>query len=93
MVYNRDEAEAFEKWVQQFIDSGSNVISYVAIRADEKRLGYKSTNDSIAVKFPFVKTILIKKKFQYFRRVRLGLPSYYKWRSRSGCDFVSFNKK
>jgi hypothetical protein len=84
----------FEKWVQQFIDSGSNVISYVAIRADEKRLGYKSTNDSIAVKFPFVDDNIDKEKVSnILDESGLGLPGYYKWRSRSGCSFCFFQQK
>ena len=84
----------FEKWVQQFIDSGSNVISYVAIRADEKRLGYKSTNDSIAVKFPFVEDNIDKEKVSnILDESGLGLPGYYKWRSRSGCSFCFFQQK
>ena len=84
----------FEKWVQQFIDSGSNVISYVAIRADEKRLGYKSTNDSIAVKFPFVEDNIDKEKVSnILDESGLGLPGYYKWHSRSGCSFCFFQQK
>ena len=84
----------FEKWVQQFINSGSNVISYVAIRADEKRLGYKSTNDSIAVKFPFVDDNIDKEKVSnILDESGLGLPGYYKWRSRSGCSFCFFQQK
>ena len=84
----------FEKWVQQFINSGSNVISYVAIRADEKRLGYKSTNDNIAVKFPFVDDNIDKEKVSnILDESGLGLPGYYKWRSRSGCSFCFFQQK
>ena len=84
----------FEKWVQQFINSGSNVISYVAIRADEKRLGYKSTNDSISVKFPFVDDNIDKEKVSnILDESGLGLPGYYKWRSRSGCSFCFFQQK
>ena len=84
----------FEKWVQQFINSGSNVISYVAIRADEKRLGYKSTNDSIAVRFPFVDDNIDKEKVSnILDESGLGLPGYYKWRSRSGCSFCFFQQK
>ena len=84
----------FEKWVQQFIDDGKNVVSYVAIRADEKRLGYKSTNDSIAVKFPFVEDNIDKEKVSnILDESGLGLPGYYKWRSRSGCSFCFFQQK
>ena len=84
----------FEKWVQQFIDDGKNVVSYVAIRADEKRLGYKSTNDSISVKFPFVDDNIDKEKVSnILDESGLGLPGYYKWRSRSGCSFCFFQQK
>ena len=84
----------FEKWVKQFFDEGSEVISYVAIRADEKRLGYKSTNENLLVKFPFIEDNIDKEKVhEILDQSGLGLPDYYKWRSRSGCTFCFFQQK
>ena len=84
----------FEKWVKQFFDEGSEVISYVAIRADEKRLGYKSTNENLVVKFPFMEDNIDKEKVhEILDQSGLGLPDYYKWRSRSGCTFCFFQQK
>ncbi|OZV72167.1 phosphoadenosine phosphosulfate reductase [Micromonospora echinospora] len=69
-------------------------VSYVAIRADENRLGYVSTKPNIKAVFPFredgvdrdgVNTIL--------EESGIGLPAYYEWRTRSGCYFCFFQRK
>ena len=43
----------FEKWIAHSVNAGVKVTSYVAIRADENREGYKPTNENIKVRFPF----------------------------------------
>ena len=43
-----------EKWLAPTLKKGGSVTSYVAIRADENREGYKPTNELIKVKFPFI---------------------------------------
>ena len=74
--------------------------SYIGIRADEKRIGYQqqkpvvlSEAPNILPVYPFreegialadVKTIL--------NDSGLGFPSYYKWRSRSGCYFCFYQQ-
>lgn len=85
----------FEKWVQKFLDQGYEIISYVAIRADEpSREGYKPSHDFLKVKMPFVEDGLIKKNIEdILDSSGLGLPKYYEWRSRSGCTFCFFQRK
>jgi 3'-phosphoadenosine 5'-phosphosulfate sulfotransferase (PAPS reductase)/FAD synthetase len=68
--------------------------SYVAIRADEDRDGYVSTKANITPVFPFKDDGLIKEDvFRILDEAGIGLPSYYEWRTRSGCFFCFFQRK
>lgn len=75
--------------------------SYIGIRADENRLGYQQQQKPVAISdapnilpvYPFkddgigledVKCIL--------EDSGLGMPSYYEWRSRSGCYFCFYQQ-
>jgi 3'-phosphoadenosine 5'-phosphosulfate sulfotransferase (PAPS reductase)/FAD synthetase len=70
------------------------VVSYVGIRADEDREGYVSTKPNIKPRFPF-KEDGIKKAdvYRILEESGVGIPEYYKWRSRSGCYFCFFQRK
>ena len=69
--------------------------SYVAIRADEKnRKGYVSTKPNISAVFPFVEDgIDHDGVLRILEDAGLGLPSYYEWRTRSGCYFCFYQRK
>ncbi len=85
----------FERWVQkEFLDNGYAVKSYVAIRSDESfREGLKSKKDITTV-LPFVEHSVDKGGvLEILENSGLGLPRYYKWRSRSGCTFCFFQRK
>lgn len=70
------------------------VISYVGIRADENRAGYISTRPNIRAVFPFKEAGLVKADiFRILEDSGVGIPSYYKWRTRSGCFFCFFQRK
>lgn len=70
------------------------VYSYVAIRADEDREGYISTKPNIKPIFPFKDDGLTYPDIvQILNDAGVGLPSYYSWRSRSGCYFCFFQQK
>ncbi|NEX21264.1 phosphoadenosine phosphosulfate reductase family protein [Thiorhodococcus mannitoliphagus] len=71
------------------------VISYIAIRADEpSRVGYVSTKPNIKTRFPFKEDGLNKDDVtQILESCGLGLPKYYEWRSRSGCYFCFFQRQ
>lgn len=70
------------------------VISYVGIRADEDRTGYISTKPNIQAVFPFKEAGLVKADIlRILDESGLGMPQYYKWRSRSGCYFCFFQRK
>jgi 3'-phosphoadenosine 5'-phosphosulfate sulfotransferase (PAPS reductase)/FAD synthetase len=85
----------FEKWVNKYIDEKKAVYSYVAIRSDEEyREGYQSRNDNLIVKLPFKENGIDKNGvIEILNNSGLGLPDYYKWRSRSGCTFCFFQRK
>lgn len=74
---------------------GSNVISYVGIRADEPyRTGYIATNPDVKAVYPFIEDNIRKADvFRILEESGLGVPSYYQWRSRSGCYFCFFQQR
>ncbi|HMR96873.1 MAG TPA: phosphoadenosine phosphosulfate reductase family protein [Microthrixaceae bacterium] len=69
--------------------------SYVAIRADEaSRKGYVSTKPNITSVFPFVEDgIDHDGVLRILDNAGIGLPSYYEWRTRSGCYFCFYQRK
>lgn len=70
------------------------VVSYVGIRADEHRTGYVSTKPNIKAVFPFKEDGLTRADiFNILEESGVGVPSYYQWRSRSGCYFCFFQRK
>jgi len=70
-------------------------INYVGIRADEaQRKGYISTKPNIITRYPFIEDGITKEDvFRILEESGLGLPDYYRWRSRSGCFFCFFQQK
>lgn len=78
-----------EAWI-----GDDRAISYVAIRADENRLGYVSTRSNITAVFPFREDGIDKEGvMRILNEAGIGLPAYYEWRTRSGCYFCFFQRK
>lgn len=79
-----------EEWI-----GDDEAISYVAIRADESsRKGYVSTKPNISAVFPFIEDDVDHDGvMRILDEAGLGLPSYYEWRTRSGCYFCFFQRK
>ncbi len=79
----------FERYVKD-----DPVILYVGIRSDEPhRTGYVSTKPNIIPRFPFVEdNITLEGVHRLLEKSGLGLPDYYRWRSRSGCYFCFFQQ-
>jgi 3'-phosphoadenosine 5'-phosphosulfate sulfotransferase (PAPS reductase)/FAD synthetase len=70
------------------------VVSYVGIRADENREGYISTKPNIKAVFPLKEAGLVEADvLRILEESGLGLPTYYEWRTRSGCYFCFFQRK
>ena len=83
-----------EKWIKPMIEEGNVIFSYIAIRADEDRLGYNPPNPTIKPKFPFMEEgIDIFGVEQILENSGIGRPPYYDWRSRSGCTFCFYQQK
>ncbi len=79
--------------LEKFIGE-DEAISYVGIRADENREGYVSTKPNIKAAFPFKERGLVKADvLRLLEDSGIGLPDYYRWRSRSGCYFCFFQRK
>lgn len=85
----------FEKWVKSDLEAGTEIISYVAIRADEPaRTGMQATHPNLKITFPLREHGLDKGAVvELLESSGLGLPTYYDWRSRSGCTFCFYQQK
>lgn len=79
-----------EEWI-----GSEPTTSYVAIRADERnRKGYISTKPNITAVFPFVEDDIDHDGvLRILEDAGVGLPSYYEWRTRSGCYFCFYQRK
>jgi len=79
-----------EAWI-----GGEPTTSYVAIRADEgNRKGYISTKPNIVAVFPFVEDGIDQAQVMRILEDKgIGLPTYYEWRTRSGCYFCFYQRK
>lgn len=78
-----------EEWI-----GDAETVSYVAIRADENRLGYVSTKPNIKAVFPFREDGIDRDGvMRILDEAGVGLPAYYEWRTRSGCYFCFFQRK
>jgi len=67
---------------------------YIGIRADENREGYISSKSNIIPKYPFKEDGIGKADvLRILNESGIGLPSYYEWRTRSGCYFCFYQRK
>jgi hypothetical protein len=85
----------FLDWVRPFVKAGDVVNSYVAIRSDEEyREGYVSGQDNLRIHLPFRVAGIDKAAVsEILEAAGVGLPDYYRWRSRSGCTFCFYQQK
>ena len=79
-----------EEWI-----GDEPAISYVAIRADEaNRKGYVSTKPNLESRFPFIDDgVDHEGVLRILKKAGIGLPTYYEWRTRSGCYFCFYQRK
>lgn len=87
----------FERYV-----GSDRAYSYIAIRADENRSGYVgsggkpvllSEQPNITAVYPFKNEgMTLGDVHRLLNDTGLGLPSYYEWRSRSGCYFCFYQQ-
>ncbi|MCY4482208.1 MAG: phosphoadenosine phosphosulfate reductase family protein [Spirochaetaceae bacterium] len=87
--------EPFERYVGK-----DTAFSYIGIRADEDRRGYTpkkppviSDRPNIVPVYPFKDDILdLAAVSEILESSGIGLPEYYRWRSRSGCYFCFYQQ-
>lgn len=100
-VYNGFLPSAKQRWCtremkirpfEEFVGDDL-VVSYIGIRADEDREGYISHKESIKAIFPFVEDGVVRDDVFRMLEESVGVPEYYKWRSRSGCYFCFFQRQ
>ena len=79
-----------EEWI-----GAAAALSYVAIRIDESnRKGYISTKSNIQTRFPFIEDGIDRDGvMRILADAGIGLPTYYEWRTRSGCYFCFYQRK
>lgn len=79
-----------EEWI-----GDTPATSYIAIRSDERnRKGYVSTKPNITAVFPFLDADIDHDGvMRILTDAGIGLPSYYEWRTRSGCYFCFYQRK
>lgn len=84
-----------KEWIAELRQNGDEVYSYVAIRADEEYRTPMQTSDAhVHVIVPFREDGIDKAGvLGILENAGIGLPSYYEWRSRSGCTFCFFQQK
>jgi len=68
-------------------------VSYIGIRADERRGGYISHKPNIKALYPFIEDGIVKADVIRILEESVGIPEYYRWRSRSGCYFCFFQRQ
>ena len=79
---------------EQYIGD-DEAVSYIGIRADEDdRKGYISKRKNITACYPFIEDkISLQGVYKLLKDSGLGIPTYYKWRSRSGCYFCFYQRR
>ena len=68
-------------------------INYVGIRADESFRSKLSSLRNVTAVYPFIADGLVRDDIVALLAATAGIPSYYNWRSRSGCFFCFFQRK
>jgi len=83
----------FEKFLDEHVGD-IPVFLYVGIRGDENRTAYVTSKPNVKVVMPFQDNdIDLAGVHRILETSGIGLPSYYEWRTRSGCYFCFFQRK
>lgn len=80
----------FERYI-----GDDTVYSYIGIRADEgEREGYITNKKSVIPVYPFKEDGITEQDvMKILKDSGLDLPTYYEWRTRSGCYFCFFQRR
>lgn len=87
--------DPFRRWIGPHLKAGTQVVQYVAIRADEDhREGLQIGDPRLVTRLPFREDGIDRNGvIEILNNAGIGLPKYYEWRSRSGCTFCFFQQK
>ena len=77
---------------ERFINGG-RAVNYVGIRHDENRRARLSARENIHAVYPFIHDRVVREDVFRILEESVGIPDYYRWRSRSGCFFCFFQRK
>ncbi len=89
------KTKTFRKYINERVAKGCKINVYVGIRADEpSRVNHSYDSDLVMQQYPFVENSVTKSDVHdILNKNSIGIPEYYKWRSRSGCYFCFFQRK
>lgn len=87
--------QVFENYI-----GDSKAYSYIGIRSDENRDGFQSRKPPVLSQapniipvYPFIDYGLVYEDIErILNSTGVGIPSYYKWRTRSGCFFCFYQQ-
>jgi hypothetical protein len=86
--------EPFENFMNDVRTGDETVFTYVGIRADEQqRIGLISHKDWIETEMPFQDLGIGREEVFRILDMTIGIPSFYKYRTRSGCSCCPFQRK
>lgn len=85
----------FVDWIKPSLEAGDTIFNYIAIRADEpNREGFSDVKGKFQIRYPFRENMIDRGDvLDILNKSGLGIPEYYKWRSRSGCTFCFYQRK
>jgi len=66
---------------------------FEAFIGDDSVISYISKKETVKPVFPFVEDGLVREDIFKMLEDTVGMPEYYKWRSRSGCYFCFFQQQ
>lgn len=86
--------EPFERYMNGARQAEETVYTYVGIRADEmQRIGLISHEDWIETEMPFRDLEVGREEVFRILDLSIGIPSFYRYRTRSGCSCCPFQRK
>lgn len=82
------------KWMKSNFDTKTEVlINHVGIRFDEDRGGMVVEDSNIRTNMPYMKLRMGKQDVFTLLLKTIGIPSFYKWKTRSGCISCFFLRR
>lgn len=82
----------FQKWLGQTKQQGGEIYAFVGIRADEStRIAF--SDPMIHTELPYMAMNVVREEVFAVLEETVGIPNYYRTRTRSGCSVCPFQRK